>query len=100
MDKKNLVSYKVVTTKQTRFHLLQLCAMCGWNEKNIGRAIDKVMRAYRTEGRPVGKWLYHKGPLGTYCICSVCHSVPASDTRYCPECGSLMKGEHYAQNYR
>lgn len=101
MDKKNLVSYRVVTTKQTRFHLLELCAMCGWSEKGIGRAIDKVMRAYRTEGRPVGKWITHKLSDGdAYYECSTCHDEADDHTRYCPHCGSAMKGVQYAQNHR
>lgn len=96
MDKKNLVSYKVVTTKQTRFHLLELCAMSGWSEKGIGRAIDKVMRAYRTESRPVGEWIKHSDGFWVYYTCSVCNSRAARNSKYCPDCGRLMKGAHHA----
>ena len=45
-NKKNLRRISAVITAQTAWHLYQICARNGWGEKDIGRAIDKVVRAY------------------------------------------------------
>jgi hypothetical protein len=44
-NKKNLRRISIVVTAQTLWHLNRLCAMNGWGEKDIGRAIDKLVRA-------------------------------------------------------
>lgn len=48
-NKKNLRRVSVIVTAQTLWHLYHICAMNGWGTKDIGRAIDKVVRAYVTE---------------------------------------------------
>lgn len=48
MNKKNLRRVSVVITAQTLWHLNRLCAMNGWGSKDIGRVIDKLVRAYCT----------------------------------------------------
>lgn len=50
-NKKNLRRVSVVVTAQTLWHLNYICAVNGWGEKDIGRAIDKVMRAYAADNR-------------------------------------------------
>lgn len=45
-NKKNLRRRSVVISAQTEWHLREICARNGWGDKDIGRAIDKVMRAY------------------------------------------------------
>ena len=54
MNKKNLRRVNVVITAQTLWHLNRLCAMNGWSGKDIGRVIDKLVRAYCTS-REVSK---------------------------------------------
>ena len=49
MNKKNLRRITIVVTAQTLWHLHRLCAICGYNEKNIGRVVDKLVRAYCAE---------------------------------------------------
>lgn len=44
-DKKNLRRISIVVTAQTLWHLHRLCALNGWGEKDIGRVIDKLVRA-------------------------------------------------------
>lgn len=44
-NKKNLRRVSVVVTAQTLYHLNHLAALNGWGEKNIGRVIDKMVRA-------------------------------------------------------
>lgn len=50
MNKKNLRRVSVVVTAQTLWHLNRLCAMNGWSSKDIGRVIDKLVRAYCAGG--------------------------------------------------
>ena len=45
--KKNLRRISVVITAQTLYHLNEMAAMNGWGEKDIGRVIDKLVRASR-----------------------------------------------------
>ena len=97
MDKKNLIRVPMVITKQSHYHLCHICAMNGWGEKDIGRAVDKVTTAFRNNDRRIGHWIYRKSFIGTYCECSVCHFTSGIDSRYCPECGSLLKGGSYAK---
>jgi hypothetical protein len=49
MNKKNLRRISVVVTAQTLWHLNRICAMNGWASKDIGRVIDKLVRAYCAE---------------------------------------------------
>jgi hypothetical protein len=51
MNKKNLRRVSVVVTAQTLYHLNHLAAMNGWGEKDIGRVIDKIVRATQAEGK-------------------------------------------------
>ena len=48
-DKKNLRRISVVVTAQTLYHLNHMAALNGWGEKDIGRVIDKLVRAARKE---------------------------------------------------
>ena len=48
-NKKNLRRVSVVVTAQTLYHLRLLAAMNGWGEKDLGRVIDKVVRAMQNE---------------------------------------------------
>ena len=48
-NKKNLRRISAVITAQTLWHLYQICAMNGWGAKDIGRAIDAVVKAYCAE---------------------------------------------------
>ena len=48
-DKKNLRRVSVVVTAQTLYHLRWLAAMNGWGEKDLGRVIDKLVRAIQTD---------------------------------------------------
>lgn len=52
---KNLRRISVVVTAQTLYHLHQMAAMNGWGEKDIGRVIDKLVRAFRKEITDNGK---------------------------------------------
>lgn len=45
MDKKNLRRISVVVTAQTKWHLERLAALAGYGEKDLGRVIDKIIRA-------------------------------------------------------
>ena len=47
MDKKKLRRVSVVVTAQTLYHLHHMAAMNGWSEKDLGRVIDKLVRAER-----------------------------------------------------
>lgn len=40
-----------IVTAQTQYHLYEICAANGWGEKDVGRAIDMVVRAYMAERR-------------------------------------------------
>ena len=44
-DKKNLRRISIVVTAQTLWHLHRLCAMAGYKSGDIGRVIDKLVRA-------------------------------------------------------
>lgn len=46
-NKENLRRISVVVTAQTLYHLQQIAAMNGWGKNDIGRVIDKMMRAMR-----------------------------------------------------
>ena len=46
MNKKNLRRISVVVTAQTLYHLNHIAAINGWGEKDIGRVIDKLVRAH------------------------------------------------------
>ena len=48
-NKKNLRRVSVVVTAQTLYHLNHMAAMNGWGEKDIGRVIDKLVRAMQIE---------------------------------------------------
>ena len=48
-NKKNLRRRNIVITAQTEWHLRKICAICGWPDKDIGKAIDKLVRAYCAE---------------------------------------------------
>ena len=51
-NKKNLRRLeRVVVTAQTLWHLSYICALNGWGIKDIGRAIDEVVRFYVTNHR-------------------------------------------------
>lgn len=41
----NLRRISVVVTAQTLYHLNHLAAINGWGKKDVGRVIDKVVRA-------------------------------------------------------
>lgn len=43
--KKNLRRISVVVTEETLYHLDHMAALNGWGEKDIGRVIDKMVRA-------------------------------------------------------
>lgn len=43
---KNLCTVKLKITKQTKWHLQELAAMAGYGEKDLGRVVDKLMRAH------------------------------------------------------
>lgn len=46
-NKKNLRRLEhCVVTAQTKWHLGYICAFNGWGEKDIGRAIDEVVKFY------------------------------------------------------
>ena len=46
-NKKNLRRLEhVVVTAQTLWHLSYICALNGWGIKDIGRAIDEVVKFY------------------------------------------------------
>lgn len=47
--KKNLRRHSCIFTAQTEGHLLEICAYNGWGQKDIGRAIDVVTKAYRVQ---------------------------------------------------
>lgn len=47
--KSNLRRHNCIFTAQTEGHLLEICAYNGWGEKDIGRAIDVVTKAYRVQ---------------------------------------------------
>lgn len=48
--KKNLRRISVVVTAQTLYHLNRLAALNGWGVKDIGRVIDKMVRAEQERG--------------------------------------------------
>lgn len=43
---KNLCHINATITKQSRYWLNYICAMKGWPERDIGRAIDLLMKTY------------------------------------------------------
>ena len=43
---KNLRTIKITINSQTHYHLKMLAAMAGWGEKDLGRVVDKIMKAY------------------------------------------------------
>lgn len=43
---KNLRTIKITVNSQTLYHLQMLAAMAGWGEKDLGRVVDKIMKAY------------------------------------------------------
>lgn len=45
-DKKNKRRISILVNSQTLYHIDELCAMCGYSEKERGRIVDKLMRAY------------------------------------------------------
>ena len=45
-NKKNLRRISAVVTAQTLYHLNHFAAINGWGEKDIGRVIDKLVRAH------------------------------------------------------
>ena len=47
--KKNLRRINIVVSAQTLRHLEEMAAANGWGEKDLGRVVDKLMRAVRTE---------------------------------------------------
>ena len=47
--RKNLRRISIVVTAQTLWHLNRLCAICGYREKDIGKVIDKIIRAKAAE---------------------------------------------------
>ena len=47
-NKKNLRRVSVVVTAQTLYHLNHMAAMNGWGEKDLGRVIDKLVRALQS----------------------------------------------------
>ena len=47
--KSNLRRHNCIFTAQTEGHLLEICAWNGWGEKDIGKAIDVVTKAYRVQ---------------------------------------------------
>lgn len=47
MKNKNLRRISIVVTAQTLYHLQSLAAVAGWGEKDLGRVIDKLVRAYK-----------------------------------------------------
>ena len=49
MSKKNLRRISVVVTAQTLWHLERLAAVAGYGEKDIGKVIDKIIRAHCAE---------------------------------------------------
>lgn len=48
-NKKNLRRISIVVTAQTEWHLKKLAAMAGYKEKDLGRVVDKLIRANRAE---------------------------------------------------
>ena len=44
-NNKNLRRISVVVTAQTLYHLNHIAAINGWGEKDVGRVIDKMVRA-------------------------------------------------------
>lgn len=54
-DKRNLRRVSVVVTSQTLYHLHQMAAQSGWSEKDVGRVIDKIVRAMREERKSYDK---------------------------------------------
>lgn len=46
---KNLRTIKITVNSQTLYHLQLLAAMAGWGEKDLGRVVDKLMKAYRLQ---------------------------------------------------
>lgn len=53
-NKKNLRRVSVVVTAQTLYHLNQMAAMAGYGEKDLGRVIDKLVRANRAQKQRKG----------------------------------------------
>lgn len=47
--KKNLRRINIVVSAQTLRHLEEMAAANGWGEKDLGRVVDKLMRAVLTE---------------------------------------------------
>lgn len=43
---KNLRTIKITVNSQTLYHMQMLAAMAGWGEKDLGRVVDKLMKAY------------------------------------------------------
>lgn len=43
---KNLRTVKMTVTAQTLFHLRQMAVISGWNERDMGRVVDKLVRTH------------------------------------------------------
>lgn len=46
-NKNGIVRLSVAIKPQTYYHLCRICAYEGWGDKDVGRAIDKVVRGGR-----------------------------------------------------
>lgn len=44
---KNLRTTKMTDTAQTLYHLRRMAVMSGWDERDIGRVVDKLVRTPR-----------------------------------------------------
>lgn len=79
--KKNLRRHNLIFSRQTEYHLLEICAYKGWPEKDMGRAVDFVTREYQNA---------KGGGSGHYYRCPTCgYRVDVTD-RYCRECGEKL----------
>lgn len=52
---KNLRTIKIIVNSQTLYHLQMLAAMAGWGEKDLGRVVDKLTKAYCQHGEGGGR---------------------------------------------
>lgn len=50
-NRKNLRRIEALVASQTLYHLYEYAAMAGYGKKNIGKVIDKLVRAWALEMR-------------------------------------------------
>ncbi len=48
---KNLRTVKMTVTAQTLYHLRRMAVMSGWDERDMGRVVDKLVRTHLAQQR-------------------------------------------------